>query len=190
MKAINIGLPRTGTSSLCAALRILGMDTVHEAARQIPMRLANVHKLDSLDVDTFRVFDGKGAISECFYWYWFAEAYPEAKLILSYRSPATWFDSIKAHIDIIHSKGNFSEVKQKNVDLAHTQLFGHPCPTRALYIDRYTRHRDYAELWTEKRKRSLLIFRPQDGWEPLCEYLGKPVPRVPYPWNNRLVSKQ
>ena len=30
----------------------------------------------------------------------------------------------------------------------------------------------------------LLIHQPQDGWEPLCDFLKVPVPRTPYPWVN------
>ena len=35
------------------------------------------------------------------------------------------------------------------------------------------------------RPENLLVFRPQDGWEPLCEFLGVPVPAdTPYPREN------
>ena len=27
----------------------------------------------------------------------------------------------------------------------------------------------------------LLLFQAKDGWQPLCEFLGEPVPDVPYP---------
>ncbi|KAF7887783.1 hypothetical protein EAF00_010077 [Botryotinia globosa] len=30
----------------------------------------------------------------------------------------------------------------------------------------------------------LLEFSPKDGWEPLCNFLGKPVPNEPYPYVN------
>lgn len=30
----------------------------------------------------------------------------------------------------------------------------------------------------------LLVYRVGDGWEPLCKFLGKEVPDVPFPWNN------
>ena len=30
----------------------------------------------------------------------------------------------------------------------------------------------------------LLVFRAADGWEPLCRFLGKPVPATPYPRTN------
>lgn len=30
----------------------------------------------------------------------------------------------------------------------------------------------------------LLVFEPKDGWEPLCKFLGKPVPDQPFPHVN------
>ena len=30
----------------------------------------------------------------------------------------------------------------------------------------------------------LLVFQAADGWEPLCRFLGKPVPDTPYPRTN------
>ena len=30
----------------------------------------------------------------------------------------------------------------------------------------------------------LLIFRPGDGWGPLCDFLGLPVPDTPFPRTN------
>ena len=40
--------------------------------------------------------------------------------------------------------------------------------------------------WTEEVKRSvpaekLLVFEAKEGWEPLCNFLGKPIPETPYP---------
>ena len=33
-------------------------------------------------------------------------------------------------------------------------------------------------------KERLLIHDPKDGWEPICRFLDKPVPNVPYPRKN------
>ena len=33
-------------------------------------------------------------------------------------------------------------------------------------------------------KEKLLVYRPGDGWEPLCTFLGVPVPATPYPKTN------
>lgn len=34
-------------------------------------------------------------------------------------------------------------------------------------------------------KENLLEHRSQDGWEPLCKFLGKPIPNEPYPCVNQ-----
>ena len=31
------------------------------------------------------------------------------------------------------------------------------------------------------RPERLLVFQPKDGWQPLCEFLGVPVPAQPFP---------
>jgi len=35
----------------------------------------------------------------------------------------------------------------------------------------------------------LLVFNVKDGWGPLCEFLGKPVPSIPFPFNNEYVRR-
>ena len=30
----------------------------------------------------------------------------------------------------------------------------------------------------------LLVFEAKEGWEPLCKFLGVPVPAIPYPKGN------
>jgi hypothetical protein len=33
-------------------------------------------------------------------------------------------------------------------------------------------------------KDKLLVFDVKEGWEPLCKFLGKPIPDVPFPNTN------
>jgi hypothetical protein len=33
-------------------------------------------------------------------------------------------------------------------------------------------------------REKLLVFEATDGWEPLCKFLGKPIPNEPYPHIN------
>merc|ERR1712187_847367 len=51
-------------------------------------------------------------------------------------------------------------------------------------------HRDIAiaryEAWNAEVERTvpkdkLLVFSADQGWEPLCKFLGKPIPSVPFP---------
>jgi hypothetical protein len=49
---------------------------------------------------------------------------------------------------------------------------------RQAYIDHY------AHVRAVVPKDNLLEFRSEDGWEPLCKFLGKPVPEGSYPHVN------
>ncbi len=39
----------------------------------------------------------------------------------------------------------------------------------------------YAQVRQIVPKERLLEYKLGDGWEPLCEFLGKPIPHVPFP---------
>jgi hypothetical protein len=57
--------------------------------------------------------------------------------------------------------------------------FGDGIEDRAFMVDYFRRWNEQviADAPTEK----LLVFQAKDGWEPLCRFLGVPVPREPYP---------
>lgn len=48
--------------------------------------------------------------------------------------------------------------------------------------DTYRSH--YAEVRAAAKAGQILEYRLGDGWGPLCEFLGKPVPDVPFPHKN------
>lgn len=54
---------------------------------------------------------------------------------------------------------------------------------RRVAKDRCTQH--YAEIRAAVPKERLLKFRLEDGWEPLCEFLDKEIPGVPFPTKNK-----
>lgn len=45
----------------------------------------------------------------------------------------------------------------------------------------YHQHARHVEQLAAARGKELLIYEPGMGWEPLCEFLGVPVPTSPYP---------
>jgi Sulfotransferase domain len=55
------------------------------------------------------------------------------------------------------------------------ERYGVPVPS----VKSYTRHNDYIRRVVPKDR--LLEFEPSQGWGPLCEFLGQPVPSIPYP---------
>jgi hypothetical protein len=54
------------------------------------------------------------------------------------------------------------------------------------WTEEYRRHEAVVRAYFAKRPGDLLVFRPTDAeWEPLCSFLGRPVPEEPFPWENR-----
>jgi hypothetical protein len=47
----------------------------------------------------------------------------------------------------------------------------------------YERHN--AEVRKTISGQRLLEWHAMDGWEPICNALGLPVPEIPFPWRNR-----
>ena len=54
--------------------------------------------------------------------------------------------------------------------------------SEAHMIDVYERHN--AEVRRVIPPNRLLVFEAKQGWEPLCKFLGVPVPSAPYPNTN------
>jgi hypothetical protein len=67
-------------------------------------------------------------------------------------------------------------------------LYGLPFPdvTDAMLLDRYQRHNAEVNRWFRDRPDALLVvdWEAGDGWGPLCRFLGRPVPDVPFPHEN------
>ena len=46
----------------------------------------------------------------------------------------------------------------------------------------FRRHYEHVHAVVPAEK--MLVFKPEDGWKPLCDFFGKPVPDEPYPHVN------
>lgn len=117
------------------------------------------------------------------------EQYPDAKVLLTVRDPEKWYDSV---IDTIWSwrcaEQNWSvrifELGRKFQEQAQcfhqaTMLPGVKRTDREGSIKSF-------KAWVERVKSTvppekLLVFDVKEGWEPLCKFLGVPVPDEPFP---------
>jgi hypothetical protein len=68
-------------------------------------------------------------------------------------------------------------------------LYGLPFPdvTQEDLIERYTRHNQEVMDYFQDRPQSLLVvdWENGDGWQELCEFLGREIPREPFPHANK-----
>jgi len=51
-------------------------------------------------------------------------------------------------------------------------------------VESYAKHNDYIRGLAKKHDAPILEWEPQDGWGPICGFLGVPVPEVPFPHTN------
>lgn len=54
------------------------------------------------------------------------------------------------------------------------------------YRAAYERHNAHVQAIVPPE--NLLLWGPQDGWDPLCKFLGVPVPEIPLPYINESAS--
>jgi len=186
LKVIGAGLGRTATFSLKFALEHLGLgpsyhmsEVMAAGRRNIPLWLDVIAGKPDWDA----VFDGFQSTTDypsCTYWRQLADHYPEAKVVLSLRDADSWFESVS---DTIFSKrmlaglaGTPMEAMLQGVIF---DAFDNDIQDRA-YMTDWFRRRNQQVIDTLPPER-LLVFSPRDGWEPLCAFLGVPVPDVPFP---------
>lgn len=186
LKVVGSGLGRTGTKSMQTALNMLGFGPCHhmvevfahpESAALWVEAGAGRANWDAIFANYGAVVDYPGAA----YWREIAAHYPNAKVLHTVRDPDQWFESTQA---TIFEPGSLA-LQDGPMAPFFNSFLGQLRPhlhDRAYMTDYFRRH-------TEEVKRTiapdrLLVFEAGQGWEPLCAFLGVPVPREPYPSEN------
>ena len=185
LQVIGVGLGRTGTASLKVALEQLGFGGCYHFG-EIGKNLSHAGQWLSAaggNPDWERIFEGFGAAVDypvCNFWEELAEAYPEAKIILTVRDANNWFDSVYTTIFspmfIDWFKKGPSWEFFKNTVLRD---FGEKVHERNFMVP-YFEQRNASIKQTISDER-LLVYEVKQGWEPLCNFLGLPIPDEPFP---------
>lgn len=104
-------------------------------------------------------------------------AYPEAKVILTTRvTKEEWYESCKA--TVIHAYNPEPAVNP-------TKRLADKC-IQLLYAEDFEKsgkkiYEEHNKMVKELARGRVLEYRPGDGWEPLCKFLGVDVPEMDYP---------
>jgi hypothetical protein len=186
LKIVGSGLGRTGTKSLQSALNILGFGPCHHMvevfAHPDSTRLWIEAAAGRPDWDA--VFAGYGSTVDypgAHYWRQLADYYPQAKILHSVRDPEDWFDSTQA--TIFAPDGPTSRPGPMTEFFASfTGEFRDHMHDRAFMTDYFRRHTEEVKRIIPQER--LLIYEAGEGWGPLCQFLGAPVPEIPYPMEN------
>lgn len=190
LKVIGTGFGRTGTDSMREALEILGFGPCHHmlevngSAEQKRLWRAHVRG-DSPGWD--QLFAGYNACVDwpsAHYWRELIQVYPDAKVLLTYRSPDSWWESFAK--TILEGIARSTEPESLGIALVANEVFGGRAGDRAHAMAVYQANVDAVKATVPAHR--LLVHNLGDGWGPLCHHLGVPVPAVPYPSRNSTID--
>ncbi|KAI7850067.1 P-loop containing nucleoside triphosphate hydrolase protein [Circinella umbellata] len=205
LEVIGAGCSRTGTYSLHTALEILGYRTHHGFSLVIdPEQDPDVwhdgnEKKELVDVDWEKAYGGyQAAVDWPTYSFYqqLADYYPESKVILTVRPPDSWFTSVEQTILPLARWRFIRRWVPRHMWLMQDlwcRTFINGAVTdpedESPLFDRDNMIRCYNEHIKQVKetipKERLLIMTMDDGWEPLCKFLGKPIPTGrPFPVTN------
>jgi Sulfotransferase domain len=188
MEVIGAGLGGTGTLQAKAALEALGFGPCYHIA-EVERRPEHVGLWS-------RVADGGSPdwdlilgeyescvdFPACALYAELLDAYPDARVVLTVRDPERAYDRVRETIWKLTTAPESpfpAELRRAFDRLVWERVFNGSFENRAEAIEVYRRWDD------EVRRRvpadRLLVFDVDEGWEPLCGFLGRDVPAEPFP---------
>ena len=213
VQVIGAGWGRTGTLSLKKALEILGYNPTYHMMEVIDQKHCpfwiRVADKQPYDFDEVFLGDGKGKptynatcdMPSAQFWKEQTERYPDAKVILTVRNPEKWYKSATDTIfrgisgsphclfglHILNSLG----LSVLSMEFQKKVIFREALRSdwsKDAVIETFIQHNQ--RVLSECPKDKLLVFEVSQGWEPLCKFLNKPIPDVPFPHVNDTASMQ
>jgi hypothetical protein len=202
LKIIGAGFGRTGTMSTYTALQQLGLPCYH--MHEVLGNPANKSHLDfwlgvarsapGTGHDWEQVFGRYAAAVDnpaCCVWRELAAAYPDAKVLLTVhpRGAEAWYESTIDTIYFTETKWQFKVLEfctpfgRKFGEMSHQLIWQRShagtMTDRARAIAHY--HQHIADVRAAVPAERLLVFSAEQGWQPLCDFVGVPVPDTPFP---------
>ena len=186
-KIFEIGVMKTGTTSLGSAFDILGFKRCgwspkiaklfKESQNDYEILFNEINKYDAFedgpwhDCD-FRILDKK---------------YPNSKFILLERDDTSWIRSLEHHTNRMYERAN--RIYDKNdIQKSATDFWnkGWEDPDKFKQIMINFKNQKYKKIknYFSERPNDLLSMKISEGWSPLCNFLNKPIPNREFPKDN------
>ena len=195
LRLIGVGFGRTGTTSTKLALETLGIAPCHHMSVLVGNQALSQKWYDvafkgkrNWD-DVFAGFQATLDWPAVSYWRELAAHYPQAKLLLTVRDPESWYASMVKTVlpqmeKPLGREGSAMWLRRlTSIKLIRDGTFA----ARGLYDKEYTIRcfeKHNAEVQEAFGNDRLLVWQVRDGWEPLCNFLGVPIPDKPFPRSN------
>ncbi len=186
LKVIGTGFGRTGTDSMRTALNMLGFGPTHHMFEimEHPQQKERWRALAlGAEPDWDLLFEGYNSCIDwpsAYYWRELIEVYPEAKVLLTWRTPESWWSSFEK--TIVAGIKSSEDPQSLGRTLIEGEIFDGRMADRAHAIATY--EANVAAVLDTVPKDRLLVHKLGDGWVPLCAHLGVPVPEEDYPNRN------
>ncbi|WPJ97739.1 sulfotransferase [Coraliomargarita algicola] len=200
-KVFVIGLPKTGTTSVDAALTMLGYRCRHNPFNFRALAMRGCYRFEPVDD-----WDALSNFGEHFYPQLDKE-YPNSRFILTTREKESWLTSVERQFSKFDGLGlHHMPLRARNVfcswkhlrravsyyigdyfepRLMHMrlQIFGSYAFNKDLYSQVYDLHLAAARAYFRDRKADYLEIELQSnsGWGPLCEFLDCEEPQEDFP---------
>jgi hypothetical protein len=181
--------------SLKIALEQLGLGPCYHMVEvhQAPERAgAFIDAMNGDPVDWDVVFDGFAATVDwpaCRFWRELAEYYPDAQILLSLREANGWYKSMMNTVVKVMSQApteGGSKFARSPIAMARQIVLQATFDGRVndseYAIEVFERHNQAVRDAIDPQR--LLVYRPGEGWEPICDFFGVPVPSSEYPHAN------
>jgi hypothetical protein len=199
LQVIGVGMHRTGSMSVKAALERLGFGPCYHGLEALRRSTDGDHWMAAYEAggkfDWSVIFEGYRAALDwptIYFWEHLAAAYPDAKILLTDRDPEGWWQS---HVQMFQLGGGFIEGltdeerrwaqesgfarMQEALGTTASGTFDERIFDKAHCLRVFENH--YERVRRTVPAERLLVYRVQEGWEPLCRFLDVDVPDEPFP---------
>jgi len=196
MKIIGAGFGRTGTLSLKTALEELGFGPCYHMQGMMSSHRDHIPLWSAVADGELSEEEFKAMLKDynsgvdwpvCIFYKELMEMYPESKIILTVRSPESWYSSFSETIMQTVVKWNlimallFRSVLVMMNKVVYDRVF-HGRKDREYCTKIFIEHIEQVKATVPKER--LLVFDVKEGWKPLCQFLGVEEPNTPFPRMN------
>lgn len=188
LQIIGAGWGRTGTTTMKDALELLGlrchdMNDLFTDTGQADLFL---EAADDPSFDWERIYSRYDATLDfpgCVFWRELTSRYPDAKVLLTVRPSDAYYESYHATIeDPMTNPRAYPSWNEMVQRVIVPRCFDGDPADREVVIRSFERHNTAVQESVPADR--LLVYSVSEGWAPLCDFLGCPVPGEPFPQRN------
>jgi len=206
-KIFGIGLSRTGTTSLNAALELLGLRSIHYPAdprTRAEIARALRSRADALRLSVLSECDALTDTPVCCVYQALAQSYPDSLFVLTTRNEDDWLRSCEAVLGAPlprhWRRRSYKEQLSDAVTRLRRESIQFPAYNRLIikhlygdvgfdeqrFVEGRRRYEDgvYGHFHRQPERLLTLDICAGEEWEQLCAFLGRESPTIPFPRHN------